>query len=49
MPRSAAGSNPKALSALNLPPTIGSALTTRYPDALADLSRGEFGSVTIIR
>ena len=49
MPSSAAGTKPKALSALNLPPTLGSALITRNLDALADISRGESGSVTITK
>ena len=42
----AAGTRPNALKALNLPPTFGSAFTTRNPEARAEMSSGEFGSVT---
>ena len=45
-PASAVGTNPKALSALNLPPTWGSALITDNPCARASRSNGESGSVT---
>ena len=45
-PASALGTKPKALSALNLPPTCGSALITDSPCARASRSKGESGSVT---
>ena len=47
-PSSAAGTNPKAERALNLPPTLGSALITLYPSDLLDLSNKVPGSVIII-
>ena len=46
IPASAAGTIPKALSALKRPPTYGSALITAKPAARVSRSSGEPGSVT---
>ena len=45
-PASPLGTSPKAVSAEYRPPTLGSALNTRYPSARAATSSGDPGSVT---
>ena len=49
IPMRAAGTKPKADNALYLPPTFGSAFTTRKPCCLEDMSSGVPGSVIMTK